>query len=301
MELPENWSIFKAVVIEKIKVYCDSNIWPFQHEDFISWLANFNDEREEYLALQILDNLIIKSKEMTVAGYSRLLHSEIRQFLVENNLIECNTIDSWKTKLKNGGLNKFIRFSPVKTDSDQGESGSFIYRTLSSELDTNRYSLSGKNSEHAQTIILVDDFLGSGDQFIDDFAPQFKMNEKLKRYIIIYSPLIAHKSGIERVLSKYPQINIIPSEVVSQDDSLFSNKNSNFFKNDSINSVDEAKTFYMGMREKYSPNNLYWLGYKDACLPLVFEWGCPNQAPSILWMFSSRNQSKWKQLFSRRA
>lgn len=301
MELPDNWSLFKTVVIEKIKIYCDSNIWPFQHEDFISWLANFNDEKEEYFALQILDNLIIKSKEMAVAGYSRLLNSEIRQFLIENDLIESSSMDSWRMKLKDGGLNKSIRFYPVRTDGDQGESGSFIYRTLSSELDTNRYSLSGKNSEQAKAIILVDDFLGSGDQFVDEFAPQFEMIEKIKRFTIIYSPLIAHKSGIEKVLEKYPLINIIPSETVSQDDSLFSNKNSSFFKNDNINSLDEAKKFYMEMGEKYSPKNRFWLGYNDACLPLAFEWGCPNQAPAILWMFASKKQDKWKQLFSRRA
>ena len=61
MKLPVNSENFKEIVLEKIRTYCDTNIWPFEYDYFAAWLNNFDCPIEEYLALQMLDNLIVLS------------------------------------------------------------------------------------------------------------------------------------------------------------------------------------------------------------------------------------------------
>ena len=75
MNLPNNSVAFKTIVIEKVKTYCDTNIWPYSFEQFAAWLNNFDDDLEEYLALQIIDNLIVRSNNMAKSAYCLLYTS----------------------------------------------------------------------------------------------------------------------------------------------------------------------------------------------------------------------------------
>ncbi|RPA64104.1 hypothetical protein EGC86_02195 [Shewanella frigidimarina] len=299
MLLPNNSEAFKIIVIEKIKIYCDTNIWPFEYEQFTAWLNNFDCKIEEYIALQFLDNLIVRSKEMAKASYARLLYGPIRQYLSENTSINVETIPKWKEKLRSGELSKDLRFCPVKLNSDQGESGSTIYRMLSTALDTNRYSLA-KATTPPKVIILIDDFIGSGEQFID-FALEFNLEDKIKTTQIIYCPLVGFEIGINHISTLYPKLHILPSEYILKTDSLFYGDDNELFKNDQINTILDVKNFLIGMHKKYASKMPYWFGHEFAGLPLAFEWGCPNQTPSLLYMMKSKKNKNWQQLFSRRS
>ncbi|MCL1090061.1 hypothetical protein L2744_10725 [Shewanella profunda] len=299
MQLPNNSEAFKNIVIEKIKTYCDTNIWPFEYEQFTAWLNNFDCEIEEYVALQILDNLIVRSKDMAKASYARLLHGPIRQYLDENTTINVESIPKWKERLRDGKYSKELRFCPVKLNSDQGESGSTIYRMLSTLFDTNNYSLA-RATEPPKVIILIDDFIGSGKQFTD-FATEFNLIEKLKTTQIIYCPLIGFEIGIKKITAIYPGLNIMPAEYILENDSLFFGDDNSLFKNDQTNTILDVKNFLIKMNNKYAPKIPNWFGFEQAGLPLAFEWGCPNQTLSLLYMMKSKYRKNWKQLFSRRS
>ncbi|MBQ4812698.1 hypothetical protein J8M20_15165 [Pseudoalteromonas luteoviolacea] len=300
MELPENWSSFKRIVVEKLKIYCDTGLWPFRFEDLASWLSNFDDEKDEYLALQLLDSLIVRSNDMAKSCYARLLHSSLRQLLLEKGLITQVTLPQWKRKLESGDLKHQLRFASVRTARDDGESGSVIYRLLSSDVDTNKYSLS-RSSSLPPVIILIDDFVGSGKQFIDDFAPEFDLNKKLEQSTVIYCPLIAYEDGIENLKEKFPDLHLLPGEILKRNASIFYGDANKQFKNDQVNTVGDVKGHFEKMKLKFAPKMEMWLGFESACLPLAFEWGCPNQTPSIFWMSYSSERDGWKKLFSRRA
>lgn len=299
MQLPHNSEAFKSIVIEKIKTYCDTNIWPFEYEIFSAWLSNFTCKIEEYLALQILDHLIVRSNEMAKASYARLLHGEIRQHLLDNTALNVGSIQKWKSHLAKGTLCQKLRFSPVKLESDQGESGSVIYRMLSREIDTNKYSLAIAKKA-PDVLILIDDFIGSGTQF-DEYAEEIGLIEKLKNTHIIYCPLIGFEVGINLIKSNYPDLHILPAEYIFKSDSLFFKGNGIYFKNDQINTVADVENFLTTMKIKYAPKMPNWFGFDEAGLALAFEWGCPNQTPALLYMMNSKNNSNWNQLFSRRA
>lgn len=299
MQLPENFEQFKSVVLEKIRTYCDSKIWPFPFEKFCGWLNNFDDPLDEYVALQILDSLIVRSKAMAISSYSKLLSCEIRQFIANETEINPGSINLWRKNLKQGSLNSNIRFAPVRLKKDQGESGSSIYRMLSDLISTELYALSNAKKT-PEIIILVDDFLGSGDQF-SDFATEFDLSKKLDSSIVVYTPLMALECGIETISLKYPKLKIIPAECLTKPDLLFSDDDEEQFRNDPLNTVADVRGHLESMKIKYAPKVSNWLGYKNHTAPVSFEWGCPNQAPSILYIEYSSEKDTWNRLFNRRA
>lgn len=300
MQLPPNWLGFKTIVLNNVRLYCITGIWPFRYENFTAWLNNFKDEKDEYLALHLIDCLIVRSQEMAKVGYAKVLHSEIRQVLIDRGVIDSKiTIPKWKKKLIQGGLESKIRFAPIHTEQPAGESGNIIYRMISSEVDTNKYSLASATTE-PNVIVLVDDFIGGGTQFNDQFAVQFELNNRLQTQIIIYCPLIAYEEGINSIRLKYPELIIIPVEIIYKTDSLFHGLETDFFRNDTINTVKDVREHLITMKSNFSPNMPNWLGFNNVALPIVFEWGCPNQAPSILWMNNATKADDWQNLFGRR-
>lgn len=299
MLLPNNSETFKNIVIEKIKTYCDTKIWPFEYDQFLAWLDNFDCKIEEYLALQILNSLIVRSNDMAKASYARLLHGPIRQYLIEHTSINVGTIQKWKADLDSGKLNDSLRMAPVSFEADDGASAGVIYRMLSGELHTNRYSLATAKKT-PEVIILIDDFIGSGKQFIE-YAEQFKLAEKLENTHILYCPLIGFEIGISKIQAEYPKLKILPAEYIYESNGLFFGTNDEPFNNDNQNTIADVKAFLMGMKKKYAPKMPNWFGFEEAGLPLVFEWGCPNQAPSLLYMRHSKTSDEWQRLFSRRS
>jgi len=302
MKLPDNWVLFKSLVLEKIKVYCNTGIWPFDYDLFTSWLSNFDDKTDEYVALHLLDSLIVRSNEMAVSGYSQLLKSDLRQHLIKNNLIDKNlSISSWTNALKRGSLYTKLQFIPIKLSNDHGESGGTIYRLMSKLMNTDRMSGSINDDIFGKTIVLIDDFIGSGEQF-EEYAREINLGTLLKRNHIIYSPLLAFDAGLERLSKSFPDLTLMPVETIDRSEGVFMpGQNKELFRNDTENSVDDMVLHYSEMHKKYSPSMPFWRGKDDACLTLVFEWGCPNQTLSILWMEHTNKINNWQQLFSRRA
>lgn len=300
MQLPPNWLVFKRMVLSNVKLYCATNIWPFKYETFTAWLNNFDSELDEYLALQLIDSLIVRSNQMVKVGFARLLHSQIRQTLIERQVVD-ESIDlvQWKRLMRVGGLQNKIQFSPVYTNDQAGESGNSIYRLISSELATGRYLLNESKSE-SEAIILIDDFVGSGQQFLD-FSKEFELEERLKTQVIIYCPLVAYKIGVDKIKTRFPKLILLPVETIYKESSIFSGSKDDFFKNDTINTIESVKNHLISMQSKYASKNMpSWLGFDNASLPLSFEWGCPNQTPSILWMHETPKVEGWNKLFSRR-
>src|SRR5690606_14287297 len=120
----------------------------------------------------ILDSLIIRSNEMAISGYSRLLHGDLREYLLKKELIDSKSISDWMTSLKSTDLKNKITFLPVRLERDYGESGSTLFRLLSRHLRTEALS-SDIQKRAGKVIILIDDFLGGGTQF-EDFAAENK-------------------------------------------------------------------------------------------------------------------------------
>lgn len=297
MKLPENSEKYKKLVLNKIEVYCNNKIWPFDYRDFVLWIQNFDCKKEEYLAIQMLDSLIVRSNTMAKVSYLRLLRSSIRQYINEKKILEINSINEWDKILKTGSMSSLLRFTPVVVENNDGGSGSVVFRLLSPDVDTKKYRYDQSDS-NPRLLIIIDDIIGSGDQFLE-YAESINLKEIMKEVHVMYCPFMAFAEGVNTIKSKFPSLQIIAAENLSNINSIFYGENENKFKNDKENTIKEVKSFYESMQKKYSPNMPNWLGHNELALPVVFGWGCPNHAPSILYMSYSKNYH-WSQLFSRR-
>src|SRR5690606_25277229 len=227
-----------------------------------------------------------------------LLHGDLREELIKSNVIGSDmSINQWMRALKSGSLRNKILFVPVRLRQDFGESGSTLFRLLSKYIRTDINSKNLNEIAAGKTIILVDDFIGGGTQFLK-YADEVGLSELMKTSKIVYCPLIALEAGIALINKTLPQLVILPVETFEDShDLFFSDLGDNKFRNDCDNSVDDVKKHLMSMQSRLASQSMpYWLGKDDACLPLVFEWGCPNQSFSILWMEHSPKNESWHQL-----
>lgn len=136
-------------------------------------------------------------------------------------------------------------------------------------------------------IVLVDDVCGSGKRLADFWKTiprHIKSQLSYKKYhlwIILYTITPMGKKAIKLAMPNFPMTNLITvmPEVKLQD----------VFSADVID-LCERYSQRIGMGES-------GLGYKGSACPIVFEHGCPNNAPAILW---AKNKH-WDGLFPNRS
>ena len=76
---PENFEYFKDHVLNKVEDYFNAGIWEgIKRNSVDSWLSNFQDNDEVYLALKILDNLIYCADKATFSTSYTNCPSKIR-------------------------------------------------------------------------------------------------------------------------------------------------------------------------------------------------------------------------------
>jgi hypothetical protein len=300
----KQWANYKSRVLERASLSCRSQLWPFEYNHLKVWLSNFTGpnahDKDELVALYLLDRLVVRTRKSAHAGYSRLFMGEIRRSLLSLGILsEEDTIDAWKEAIRTRPTSKGINFIPIHSDDGFGESGSTLFRHLHGLIRTDLGEI-----DQPKAVIYIDDCLGSGDQFIE-FVNNSKPQEKFPDAAIFYCPLIAHNDGLNKIKDQFPSLNIFPVEIVDDEIGPFSqNEYSDIISEYLDISIVDLKAHYIEMFDRYcgaSGFRAYWNSYEDLEMPIVFEWGCPNNALGILYMDHSRIKRNWKQLFPRRS
>ncbi len=143
----------------------------------------------------------------------------------------------------------------------------------------------------ARRAFLVDDVIGSGTRasnFVDAFVNHKTIKSWHSRgYLTI--TVIAYagtEQGIQRVRSHHYVKDVVCAHTISQADLLWSDT-------DGYNVVELCRKYALRTRAPKIP-----FGYGDAFSLIVFEHGCPNTAPPILWLDSK--QPEWHAMFKQR-
>ena len=154
----------------------------------------------------------------------------------------------------------------------------FIYgfdRQLSDGTRSVTFNGSVKEAaEQFDTLIFIDDLVGSGRQAIKAFKGEF---EKLDRRVI-YAPIFAFEDGINEINAQASYDRIIVGETLYSDAKAFSD-DSRLFPEAGLRS--ELREIC----EKYG-NRLYArgpLGYEDTQALISFPHNCPNNTLPVIW------------------
>lgn len=304
MKLPDEWKVFERHVTEKVKTYCDNQIWNKPYAEFAAWLNNFKDNnKDRYTALHFLDALVYRSKAMARASYSRYLSLSLRQFLIDEQRLELTiSLSEWRKYLSTGwGGSINLRFCAVKLDGDSGDSGDNMIRLMTGGLVSEKLLTDVKSLSHLEKntiIVFVDDFMGSSHQFCD-FADEIDLKCILEQHVCIFAPFMAMSSGVARLKEKYSHLKVQPLEVLGSDLSFFY-QSDKYFRNDTLNNNDDFRSHLLEMKRRHAPKMSDWLGREEAGLCVAFEWGAPNQTFPLLWMTHSKVNENWQRLFWRR-
>lgn len=293
--VPKDYNVYISQINEKVNNLVKHNIWRgIEKIKLKQWMKNFDSPEELYFAACVLDNLIYRNNAQTESMLYNLISIDIPNLLHKHKPKNVNpyiTLFGFKNSIETN-----VRLVCVKGEFDgPSKSSHFVARMLKRKM------LYAENwmitpdlikpcmDSGIKCFIFIDDFLGTGSQF-EVIADEIELNKKLQipDAFFAYAPLVAHKTGIDFLVTKYPGLKITCVEKLDESNSLF---NSAF--NDGVNNPINSREFYTEYIKRksaisaLSSEDLF--GFGELALTYVFEEACAdNNLPLIYW---NRNSS----------
>ncbi|SEH64724.1 hypothetical protein SAMN05660691_00613 [Rheinheimera pacifica] len=301
-EAPTDWESYYDDITNKCEFYIKSGYWEdIDKYQLKSWLENFKTDEEKYFSVCILDSLVFRTKRMIDASINEIASSKIPKFLYEigHPLNQC--IESWLTSLSTG-QNVPVRFISIESvDKKTGKSGPVVIRQLKQTLDLAGH-LSLKIDQipnmpaTVKAIVIVDDFSGTGEQFVGFYQKQLKniLPDGVK---VLFIPLAAHVEALAHIQQQLPEVKVSPVELLTLEDSFFYPING-YFRGDKTNTVDSAIAFYKKLcsNKGFGKEN-YLFGKGEQGLCFAFYLSTPNNNLKIL--YHRKNGLEWDNLLYR--
>lgn len=263
------------------------------------WLSQF-DPMDQGTAISIADNLTLVSQtefERNLLLKLERLASSIEGsvgFFAVRELKKASPFYSQVTSCNGQSVNA------LSSSSDQGSETRIagIIRNLclsNPEKYLNHPTLESLRKNKSDAIIFVDDLIGSGNrvhEFLNSFwlektIVSWLSGKQIKFHVVTYSGTRDGINYVERHKSK-PQVHIY------RDAPTF---NSFPWSNEKKKRVEKLCREY-GSRVNKRRKNM-WYGYKGGMVAMIFEHGCPNNTPAILWG-SDFKAGNWIGLFPNR-
>ena len=265
-----------------------------------TWLANFMTPEDKYLAAQILDGLIFRSKAMIGSSFDHLLQCVLPSELRRRGHFPYTTLEEFLRSLEEGNADHPIRFVAIdgtKPDEEPGKSGVVLIRHFRqhagiAKLLTCRPEKISTLPATVKCLVFVDDIAGTGRQFIK-FATRHGL-EQLDTTIRMYVPLIAFDKGVAKIQKECPWLTVHPVELLDARHQFYCGKegNQSIWAVDGANTVADVK---MHVTALCKSRGLPTKTQHGLDLLLGFEHATPNNTLLLLWASSA----EWSPLLTR--
>lgn len=293
-DILENEVLSKCEVLKKARFWLPEPIIRPR-----AWLENF-DREDRLLAARLLDRFTFFSSlqmdKLLLAAYDSLCDGFPRGSAAP-------TRDTLRRSLA-GAV-----FTPVKGERpNPSDSGYLLCRkarqlfglTESSIVETDA---AVSHASNGGAVIFVDDFVGSGDQFIStwqrDFSSRsFATESRSSDFIAIYICIVAMQSGLEAIGRAAPTVAVSCAHIVKEKSSVFGICSGDSELRRSIDALLTKYAMRLTPREPYISANPTYLkyGYKERGLMLGFEHSIPDATLPIFW---SPGTNSWEPLIER--
>lgn len=294
---PDNYTDIYKITVDRILKLID-----FKYIDNIEkgvlrdWLKNFNTPEEQYFATLLLSKLIYRSEKAILSMFDNVFELILPELLAQLGIHEISSINNWKKELNTPELIKELPFcisTITGVDTNIGKSGEDLNRLLKEKhviFKSINFNLLSNSPipKRLNTIILIDDIVGTGTQF-KKFLTAHKA--KLDKFThIIYVPLVAYFEGFEYIKKLDKKIHIHPLEILDKDKVFLSDSKEKF---DGINTHNDLNEFYKNFliekkiilaNAKYSVDTLY-----------IFKISSPNTNVPLIY----HSDANWNKLFKR--
>ena len=304
--LPQGAHAYIREIRERCEDLINIGIWSGIHvQQLRRWLSNFQTKQEKYFAACILDNLIYRSEEQTIALLKQLFQRTLPD-LIRLNISAVDTIYDWEEELKKSPadcrINPEIRLVAATRRQDPPTKSAYqIARLIKRFLHIdeswiiNSWDIMENIGCNVKIFVFIDDFLGTGTQF-ESLINDEGLNHVLSEAYFAYLPLTAHVQGISYLQKNFPFLHVSATEILDETYGVFHEESACF--QDEENSPQIAKEFYYNLLEKYEisipgPDRR---GFGDLELAYIFQHAAPDNSLPILWWAYSE---KWHPLFNR--
>lgn len=293
----EQGILFYENVLTSTKTLISSGLWKDVNiRSLERWTDYFEGHEEKVLCGLLLDSLTYRSRVQTQALLFNVLEKSIPQILRNSSLnLEKSLYGTLTAKYPGRDKNK-IKIVPVISDIDPPtKSGPLVARLYKKEVGVNErfmewpWKLESHSSE-VELVIFIDDFVGSGDQFLEfleRFFPEGNFNDGTQ---YVYAPLGACKSGVENIVKKAPRVKVCHAEMVEEENYFFSGLTSRY-KELGVECEDAIKVIYENFMKKVGLGRLkHKYGYGALELTYAYAHGTPNATLPVFWAANEHYQ-----------
>ncbi len=251
-----------------------------------SWLNQFVARQKELLGACLLDNFIFRGKDQVEALLKAALSSP--GLLPESATWDNEFIAALRRRTDPG-----VRLAPViRLDQPPTKSGCYVLRRLAKSLRVQDDWMLWPQTladmpDTVHTVVLVDDFCGSGKQFADfvELMGFDKLMRDRPTCRIVYLTVAAHSDGIKHVQEKFGRIEFIAGETLTPEHSFFGGERLSRIKVDDIE--DRLKADYDAIADAVGlGGSAGRYGFEGQGLTYAFDHGTPNNTLPIYWYAS---------------
>jgi hypothetical protein len=289
---------FQNEVIAKCDLLKKARFWPSEPKMRPrAWLNNF-DESDRHIAAKLLDKFTYYNSETTEALLRSSFHS-IGDGLPKGP--DAPSGSDLVSSLSNAVLTPVTGEEPNPSDS-----GGMFCRYARQVLKIpQEVMFSTENAiEHAEqgrTIVFIDDFVGSGDQFLETWwrnynGKSFASLQNRKGFVAVYITLLATDLGVRNIYVGAPKVAVCPAHILTETSSVKGLISSGFIDEGELDIFLRKYSAGLTPTDDYMNNPDYKAyGYKRHGLLFGFEHSIPDLSLPIFW--STGNN--WEPLIER--
>ncbi|WP_338500796.1 phosphoribosyltransferase-like protein [Delftia tsuruhatensis] len=263
-----------------------------------AWLENF-DDCDKILAAQLLERFVFYNQRLTDSLLTTSFYS-IADGLKKGP--KAPTREHLLQALPIGVFTPVSGENPNPTDS-----GYFLCRRARQVLNVHEDKIKTTSealsaAKNGNPVIFVDDFIGSGDQFLSTWKDRrngysFEDLHSKVGFSAIYVALVGTDIGISAIGTQAPSVAVCVTHKIDDRGTLRGIQASNPPLYDQIDSLLEKYMPRLTPHDAYMHKNQYLkYGYKHRGLFLAFEHSVPDATLPIFWC---RGTNNWEPLIER--
>lgn len=293
---------FEQMVMSKCDTFVDFQLWPVRQTlDPAAWLSNFTAPEMAY-AITLLNSFIYYPKPFIV---DLLCHS-FRDLSCE---VTAQSTTYGDAKHRWTGFQKALVVSHVTGEQpNDTDSGHAMVRLVRQHAGIDQQQILNAEavlpnlaSSNGRTVVFVDDFVGSGQQFITHWQRSYQTGggafsfsgiEAMGRgHQFYYIPVVASAYGVSRIATACPTVRVRPAHQIDDQYNCLSPTCPFWPQHLRANVVSTLKN----ASDRAGIPDTDWQGFHQLGLAFAFEHSTPDATlPIFHW-----NRNGWKPLVTR--
>ena len=300
----ESRTLNEDYLLRTRQYYSEISLWPSQPSDIDpkGWLDNFRPVRDREIARELLGSFIFINAKQTESLFISAFHAISSEIIPMSERADAQT-KAWQD------FRKSAAFSfPTAGTFDPAASGSIFLRMArqklridESQLFTPDTLVSHVEGSQMTNIVIVDDFAGSGEQFISTILRDYENSLGAKRSLkslldsgrinkLYYIPLVCTTTAKITIQNDLKLVKLRPAHILPPSYQIRPKwGETSLVPPNMVGEIDDFLARYAA-HAGYPVEQRF--GYNDLGLALAFEHSIPDNTLPIFW---SENEN-WKPL-----